>query len=116
MIDWPSCNESLVRSGQVLLDYDVLDGWDNELSQMNQSEVGEPYAYPDSFIQLLGYMRAYFHLPYRQTQGVVVAHSSTKVPCIPDYITISRACKQTRYQNQREIRNRYCHCFSQHWH
>jgi hypothetical protein len=44
MIDWPSCNESLVRSGQVLLDYDVLDGWDNELSQMNQSEVGEPYA------------------------------------------------------------------------
>jgi Transposase DDE domain len=52
--------------------------------------VGEPYAYPDSFIQLLGYMRAYFHLPYRQTQGVVIAHASTKVPCIPDYSTISR--------------------------
>jgi IS5 family transposase len=35
-------------------------------------------------------MRAYFHLPYRQTQGVVIAHASTKVPCIPDYSTISR--------------------------
>jgi hypothetical protein len=44
MIDWPFYNQSLVRRGQVLLDYDVLDGWDNELSQMNQSEVGEPYA------------------------------------------------------------------------
>jgi hypothetical protein len=35
MIDWPFYNESLVRTGQVLLDFDVLDGWDHELSQMN---------------------------------------------------------------------------------
>lgn len=90
MIDWPSYNESLVRRGQVLLDFDVLDGWDHELSLMNEGKVGEPYTYPDSFIQLLGYMRAYFHLPYRQTQGVVIAHASTRVPCIPDYSTISR--------------------------
>src|ERR1041385_6376398 len=90
MIDWPSYNQSLVRRGQVLLDYDVHDGWDHELSLMNHGKVGEPYAYPDLFIQLLGYMRVYFHLPYRQTQGVVIAHASTKVPCIPDYSTISR--------------------------
>src|ERR1044072_1145684 len=90
MIDWPSYNQSLVRRGQVLLDYDVLEDWDHELSQMNHGKVGEPYAYPDSFIQLLGYMRAYFHLPFRQTQGVVIAHASTKVRCIPNYSTISR--------------------------
>src|SRR6185312_16295843 len=90
MIDWPSYNQSLVRRGQVLLDYDVLEDWDHELSQMNHGKVGEPYAYPDSFIQLLVYMRAYFHLPFRQTQGVVIAHASTKVPCIPNYSTISR--------------------------
>jgi IS5 family transposase len=90
MIDWPSYNQSLVRRGQVLLDFDVLDGWDHELSQMNHGKVGEPYDYPDSFMQLLGYMRAYFHLPYRQTQGVVIAHASKKVPYIPDYSTISR--------------------------
>jgi hypothetical protein len=87
MIDWPSYNESLVRRGQVLLDFDVLDGWDHELSQMNLGKVGEPYCYPDSFIQLLGYMRAYFHLPYRQTQGVVIAHAN-KVPNTPHYSTI----------------------------
>ena len=90
MIDWPWYNESLVRRGQVLLDFDVLDEWDHELSQMNEGKVGEPYDYPDSFMQLLGYMRAYFHLPYRQTQGVVIAHASKKVPGIPDYSTISR--------------------------
>ncbi|MFY9796520.1 MAG: hypothetical protein WBE68_12705 [Candidatus Nitrosopolaris sp.] len=50
MVDWPSYNESLVRRGQVLLDFDVLDGWDHELSKMNLGKVGEPYFYPDSFI------------------------------------------------------------------
>jgi hypothetical protein len=42
MIDWPSYNGSLVRRGQVLLDFDVLDGWDHELSQMNLGMVGQP--------------------------------------------------------------------------
>ena len=41
MIDWPSYNESLVRRGQVLLDFDVLDEWDHELSQMNEGKVGD---------------------------------------------------------------------------
>ena len=35
-------------------------------------------------------MRVYFHLPYRQTEGVVRAHGRQKVPSIPDYSTISR--------------------------
>jgi IS5 family transposase len=37
-------------------------------------------------------MRAYFHLAFRQTEGVVVkAHAGKKVlPSIPDYSTISR--------------------------
>ena len=42
---------------------------------MNEGKVGEPYDYPDSFIQSLGYMRVYFHLPYRQAEGVVIAHA-----------------------------------------
>jgi hypothetical protein len=30
-------------------------------------------------------MRAYFHLPYRQTEGVVVrAHAGKEIPSIPD--------------------------------
>jgi Transposase DDE domain len=89
MVDWPIYNETLVRRGQVLLDFDVVDRWDLELSQMNLGKVGEPYCYPDSFIELLGYMRAYFHLPYRQTQGVIMAHAN-KVPNTPHYSTINR--------------------------
>jgi hypothetical protein len=90
MVDWRTYNESLVMRGEVMLDFDVIDGWQDELEKMNQGKVGEPYHYPESFIQLLGYMRAYFHLPYRQTEGVVKAHAGSKVPSIPDYSTISR--------------------------
>ena len=105
MIDWPFYNQSLVRRGQVLLDFEVLDGWDHELSQMNLGKVGEPYDYPDSFMQLLGYMRAYFHLPYRQTQGVVIAHASNKVPSIPDYSTISRRINRLEIKINEKLGN-----------
>ena len=105
MIDWSSYNESLVRRGQVLLDFDVLDDWDNELSQMNHGKVGEPYYYPDSFIQLLGYMRAYFHLPYRQTEGVVISHASSKVPAIPHYSTISRRINKLEIKINEKLGN-----------
>ena len=72
---------------------------------MNHGKVGEPYDYPDSFIQLLGYMRAYFHLPYRQTQGVVIAHASTKVPGIPHYSTISRRINRLEIKINEKLGN-----------
>jgi hypothetical protein len=104
MIDWPFYNESLVRRGQVLLDFDVVDRWNHELSEMNFGKVGEPYCYPDSFIQLLGYRRAYFHLPYRQTQGVVIAHAN-KVPNAPHYSTISRRINKLEIKINEKLGN-----------
>jgi tmRNA-binding protein len=35
-------------------------------------------------------MKAYFHLPFRQTEGVVRAHAANKLPSIPHYSTINR--------------------------
>jgi hypothetical protein len=77
LVNWHAYNESLVRCGEVMLDFDVVDGWEEEeLEKMNEGKGGEePYHhYPESFVQLLGYMRAYFHLAYRQTEGG--SHSS----------------------------------------
>jgi hypothetical protein len=40
---------------------------------------------------LLGYAKVYFHLPYRQTEGITQAHAKGKVvPSIPNYTTINR--------------------------
>jgi hypothetical protein len=62
---------------------------------MNLGRVGEPYCYPDSFIEILGLVKKYFHLsfrelPYRQMVAIVVIDHATKVPNIPHYSTISR--------------------------
>ncbi len=90
MRNWKNYNESLVRKGEILLDFDVIDNWNTELIEMNKNKEGRKFVYPDSFIKLLGYMRAYFHLPYRQTEGVVREHASNTLPSIPDYSNISR--------------------------
>jgi len=107
MVNWSSYNKSLVRRGQVILDLDVLDSWYSELVRMNDGKRGAQYHYPDSFIQLLGYMRVYFHLPYRQTEGVVMAHASNKVPSIPNYSTISRRVnnQDIRISEQQHVGN-----------
>ena len=98
MTVWSSYNETLVRRGEIVSSrfFDVIDSWDKELERMNDGKKDEPYLYPDSFIQLLDCMRVYFHLPYRQTEGMVVkVHVRKKVIIISDYITINRHVNQT---------------------
>jgi uncharacterized protein YneR/transposase len=87
---WPVYNQSLVRRGKILLGFDVINNWDTELKEMNKDKVGEPFQYPNTFLLLLGYAKVYFHLPYRQTEGIAQGHAKGKVPSIPDYTTISR--------------------------
>jgi hypothetical protein len=40
---------------------------------------------------LLGYAKVYFHLPFRQTEGIAQGQAKGKVPSIPDYTTINRS-------------------------
>lgn len=87
---WPDYNQSLVRRGEILIGFDVIDNWDAELKEMNKDKVGEPFSYPNTFLLLLGYAKVYFHLPYRQTEGIAQGHAKGKVPSIPDFTTISR--------------------------
>jgi Transposase DDE domain len=52
-------------------------------------------------------MRVYFHLPYRQTEGVVnKAHSNNKkVPSVPDYSTINRRVNKLEIKINERIGN-----------
>lgn len=57
---------------------------------MNKDKEGRKFVYPDSFIKLLGYMRAYFHLSYRQTEeGVVREHASNTLPSVLIIVTLT---------------------------
>ena len=49
------------------------------------------YQFPDSFILVIGYMRIYFHLPYRQTEeGIIKATGKN----LPDHPTYSQICRR----------------------
>ena len=73
---------------------------------MNENKEGKKkYRYPNSFILVIGYIRVYFHLPYRQTEGVVISHASTKVPGIPHYSTISRRINKLEIKINEKLGN-----------
>jgi hypothetical protein len=87
---WPSYNRSLVRRGEILFAYDFLDIWDSELATMNENKEGKRYRYPNSLILVIGYIRIYFHLPYRQTEGIIKATGKN----MPDHPSYGQICRR----------------------
>lgn len=97
MIDcWPSYNRSLVRRGEILFAYDFLDNWGYELDRMNKGKKGKPFVFPNSFILAIGYIRYSFHLPYRQTEGIVKATGKRLPSNSPSY---GHICKRINRLN-----------------
>ncbi len=92
---WPSYNQSLVRRGEILFSYDFLDVWDSELEGMNKNKEGKPYLYPNSFILAIGYIRTYFRLPYRQTEGIIKATGRS----LPNHPCYEQICKRINKLN-----------------
>lgn len=95
MVDWPSYNRSLVRRGEILFSYDFLDIWDSDLEKMNENKKGKKYKFPDSFILAIGYMRISFHLPYRQTEGIIKATGKN----LTDHPSYGHICKRINRLN-----------------
>ena len=91
MIDWASYNRSLVRRGEILFSYDFLDTWGYELEIMNKNKKGKPFEFPNSFMLVIGYIRYLFHLPYRQTEGIIKA-AGKSLQGNPSY---GHICKET---------------------
>jgi IS5 family transposase len=90
VVHWPSYNQSLVRRGEILFAYDFLDIWDDDLARMNENKNGKKYQFPDSLILVIGYIRVYFRLPYRQTEGIIKATGKS----LPDHPSYSQICRR----------------------
>jgi hypothetical protein len=96
LIDWPSYNRSLVQRGEILFSYDFLDIWDSEIELMNKNKKGKPFVFPNSFILVIGYIRYSFHLPYRQTEGIINATGKSLPADPPSY---GHICKRINKLN-----------------
>lgn len=90
MINWNQYNEKLVRRGEIIMSFDVIENWHKELEVMNYNKRGRKFDYPDSFMKLLGYARIYFGLPFRQTEGMIRAYSRRIPAAVPDFTSIHK--------------------------
>jgi hypothetical protein len=87
--NWKEYNASLVRRGEILLDFDLLDEWKEDLKRMNDGKEGARFRYPEAFMRLLAYAHVLFHLAFRQEEGFVNALSKhVEGLKVPDYTTI----------------------------
>jgi hypothetical protein len=106
MLLWTGVNIMRRWLGELLLDLDVMEDWEEELEGANNGKVGSPYEYPESFIRLLGFVHLLFHLPYRQTEGFTRALGRyVKGLKTPDYSTIDRRVNRLKLQLKRSRRH-----------
>lgn len=87
--NWKQYNERLVQRGEILLSVESLQGWQEELGEMNRGKNGRPFRYPHSLILFLGTLRAVFSLPYRQLEGLARGLGKLIAIPTPDYSTLS---------------------------
>ncbi len=95
--DWHVYNEQLVRRGEILIDLDFVEEWDEELAEINEGKVGAPYHFPNSLIELQALWHAK-QLPVRMIEGIT--HELAQMGNLPDYDSysqISRRINQLGY-------------------
>ena len=85
--NWEKYNKSLVRRGEIMLSFDAMESWSTELKEMNHKKDGHRFVYSESFMEALGYCHLYLHLPFRQTEGLIKSHLSSKIKT-PTYSAI----------------------------
>ena len=79
---WREVDERLIRRGELLLGLDFLEGYDEELVEMNRGKEGRPFTLTNSHIRFLGVVRCLFGMPYRQLEGFAIGLNRL-VPRLP---------------------------------
>lgn len=88
--DWKATNQKLINRGEFYLNPRFLDGWLEEIKEMNYGKVGQPYLYPNSLIEFLAVLHEK-GFDVRALEGIVMALSKrlNNFPVI-SYTQISR--------------------------
>jgi hypothetical protein len=68
-MDWRLVDERLIRRGELLLSLDFLEGYDFELSLLDDCKVGHPFKITDGYVKFLAVVGYLFSTPYKQFQG-----------------------------------------------
>jgi len=73
--NWKEYNRKLVMRGVFYINPTFLETWLDEIKQMNNGKIGQPYLYPNSIIEFSGVLYAK-GFDYRSLEGVIEALSN----------------------------------------
>ena len=78
--------------------------WKAQMEEMNRSEMGRPFTYPDLLMSCIAYLRHMIGKGLRITEGVVDKMLVEEIWAVkPEYIMIEIATKIAVYNNTRYI-------------
>jgi hypothetical protein len=105
-MDWKAYDEKRIHLGEILLDLEFLDGYNDELVIMNHDKAGRPFTLTDSYIEFLSVVRYLFAMPYRQLEGFTRSLNCLipKLPSI-DYSGIRKRCLRLDLDSYKDLKS-----------
>jgi len=97
MRNWKTYNQQLIKRGEFYLNPKFLSTWNEEITQINDEKVGQPYLYPPSLIEFLAVLHAK-NFDYRALQGMMKALSDNNKFQFP-IISYTQICRRVNRLN-----------------
>lgn len=72
--DWPNYNAQLIKRGEYYINPRFLETWNEEIKEMNQGKIGQPFLYPQSLIIFLAVLSAK-GFDFRTLEGIITVFS-----------------------------------------
>lgn len=94
---WQVYTEQLIKRGEYFLAVDFVEGWPDELNEMNHNKVGAPFLFPKTLIELQALWHAK-RIPYRMIEGMTRdLVKFGQLPMYDDYSTANRRINQLEF-------------------
>jgi hypothetical protein len=106
MSNWINYNEKLVRRAEILISGDILQNWDKELAEMNCKKRGRRFAYPNSFMKIVGYAKGLIWPTIPADRGLLRTYRNT-IPKVPDYTEILKRVTWSIVISSQEVGSDY---------
>lgn len=83
-------NKASFETARSLFDLSWLEGFEEELAEMNRGKVGAPFRFTDSMIFWISLIMSYLNLDFRKAAGIAAGFLTSHGYPFPDYSTLHK--------------------------
>lgn len=106
---WREIDEKYIKRGEFAVNPRFLETWNEEIQELNKRKVGEPYLYPASMIEFMGYLHEK-GFNYRECEGFMKSLSKNHRYTFPviNFSQFYRRLNQMDFDFELTERNMVC--------